>query len=147
MSIQELISYGIDALEKNPNTAIIGKICNTIINYSNKEEFGWKPMVDLFEDKNYIYIIVDIPGVLQSSIELNFFNNKIEISGERVNKNDGNIGNIIKNEISYGKFIREVTIPLSITKRESINYTTDFGVLEIKIDKNIEEKNKFSIKF
>ena len=144
MSIQELISYGIYALEKNPNTAIIGKICNTIINYSNKEECDWRPMVDLFEDKNYIYVIVDIPGVLPSSIELNFFNNKIEISGERVNKNNGDV---IKNEINYGKFIREVTIPLSITKKESINYTNELGVLEIKIDKKVEEENKFSIKF
>jgi len=144
MSIQELISYGIYALEKNPNTAIIGKICNTIINYSNKEECDWRPMVDLFEDKNYIYVIVDIPGVLPSSIELNFFNNKIEISGERVNKNNGDV---IKNEINYGKFIREVTIPLSITKKESINYTNELGVLEIKINKKVEEENKFSIKF
>lgn len=144
MSIQELISYGIDALEKNPNTAIIGKICNTIISYSNKEETDWRPIIDLFEDKNYIYVIVDIPGVLPSSIELNFFNNKIEISGERISKNNGNI---IKNEIGYGKFIREITIPLSITKKESIKYTIELGVLEIKIDKKVEEENKFSIKF
>jgi len=143
MSIQELLSYGIDALEKNPNTAIIGKICNTIINYSNPEESEWRPMVDISEDKNYIYVVVDIPGVLSSSIELNFFNNKIEISGERVNKNNGNI---IKNDINYGKFTREITIPLSITKKESVNYTNELGVLEIKIDKKIEEENKFSIK-
>jgi HSP20 family molecular chaperone IbpA len=143
MSIQELLSYGIDALEKNPNTAIIGKICNTIVNYSNTEESEWRPMVDISEDKNYIYVVVDIPGVLSSSIELNFFNNKIEISGERVNKNNGNI---IKNDINYGKFTREITIPLSITKKESVNYTNELGVLEIKIDKKIEEENKFSIK-
>ena len=143
MSIQELLSYGIDALEKNPNTAIIGKICNNIINYSNPEESEWRPMVDISEDKNYIYVVVDIPGVLSSSIELNFFNNKIEISGERVNKNNGNI---IKNDINYGKFTREITIPLSITKKESVNYTNELGVLEIKIDKKIEEENKFSIK-
>ena len=144
MSLHELVSYGIDALEKNPNTAIIGRIFNTIISYSNKGEFEWNPLVDILEDKNYIYIIVDIPGVISSSIELNFFNNKIEISGERIIKN--NTENVIKNEINDGKFCRELTIPLSITKKESISYTTELGVLEIKIDKNNEKENKFSIK-
>ena len=142
MSIQELVLYGIDALEKNPNTAIIGQICNTIINYSNKGDSDWKPMIDIIEDKRYIYVIIDIPGVVPSSIELNFFNNKIEISGERIGRN---YGTIVRREINYGKFIREITIPLSITKKESVSHDISFGVLEIKVDKNIEEDNKFKI--
>ena len=141
-SLQELIIYGLSILDKNPNTAIIGQLFNTFLQKQMTDN-GWIPSIDIIEEKNYIYVYIDIPGVIPSSIDINVFNNKIEISGER-NK-FYNTTNILKKEINYGKFKREITLPISITKRESVSVNNLNGVLNIIINKTIEEENKFKI--
>lgn len=143
-SLQDLIIYGLSILDKNPNTAIVGQIFNTLLQYQKQmTDNGWIPSIDIIEEKNFIYVYVDIPGVIPGSIDMNVFNNKIEISGER-NK-CYNTTNILKKEINYGKFKREITLPISITKRESITVNNLNGVLNIIINKTIEEENKFKI--
>ena len=139
-SINEIISYGLEILDKNENTAIFSQIANTILQLKNN---NINPPVDIIEEKNLITIYIDIPGILTSSIDINFFNNKIEISGERVRKY--NTINIIKKEIVYGKFQKEIVLPLSITKKESVSHSVSDGVLIILIDKTKEIENKFKL--
>jgi len=49
-------------------------------------------------------------------------------------------------EIIYGKFERKITLPISITQRDSVVVDVKNGVLTILIDKTVESLNKFSIK-
>lgn len=143
-NLQEFFLYFIELLEKNPKTSIIPHILNTVITHSQKNiENGWKPNIDIIEEKNFIIIYVDIPGVIPSSIDIDFFNNKITISGERIKMY--NTDNVLKKEINYGKFYKEIILPLSITKRESVNVNNSFGVLTININKILEGENKFKI--
>lgn len=139
-SINEIILYGLEMLDKNENTAIISQIANTILQLKNNNV---NPPVDIVDEKNLITIYVDIPGILPSSIDINFFNNKIEISGERIKTY--NTVNIIKKEILYGRFKKEIVLPLSITKKESVTHTVSNGVLNILIDKTKEIENKFKL--
>ena len=145
-NIQEFFLYFIDLLEKNPKTSVIPQILNTLLNYhtqKNSIENAWKPNVDIIEDKNFITIYIDIPGIMPTSIDIDFFNNKITISGERIKMY--NTDNVLKKEISYGKFIKEIILPLSITKKESVCVNNSFGVLTININKLLEAENKFKI--
>jgi HSP20 family molecular chaperone IbpA len=139
-SINEIILYGLEILDKNENTAVISQIANTILQLKNN---NLNPPVDIIEEKNLITIFIDIPGILPSSIDINFFNNKIEISGERVRTY--NTINVIKKEIVYGRFYKEIILPLSITKKESVTHDVSNGVLNILIDKTKEIENKFKI--
>jgi len=139
-SINEIILYGLEILDKNENTAVISQIANTILQLKNN---NLNPPVDIIEEKNLITIFIDIPGILPSSIDINFFNNKIEISGERVRTY--NTINVIKKEIIYGRFHKEIILPLSITKKESVTHEVSNGVLIILIDKTKEIENKFKI--
>ena len=49
-------------------------------------------------------------------------------------------------EIIYGKFERQIIIPISVTNRESVKISSKNGVLIIVIDKEREERNRFSIR-
>jgi HSP20 family molecular chaperone IbpA len=107
----------------------------------------WSPAVDIIEDVTTITVYVNIPGVKIDSIDVDFFNNRIEVKGERL-RSYSNTDNIIisKNEIIYGAFERKIILPISVTSRESVSIHAENGVLIIKVDKAREEQNSFSLR-
>lgn len=105
----------------------------------------WTPSVDVIETKKSIIVYVNIPGVNTDSINVDFFNNRVDIKGKR--HRPFTTDNIIrKNEIIYGNFERKVILPISVTSRESVSINTENGVLIITIDKVREEHNRFSVR-
>ena len=103
----------------------------------------WKPSHDIIETNENITIFVDMPGVMLNTIDVDFFNNKVQISGSRTQPYDENP--LIK-EIIYGDYNRNITLPISVTNKDSVNISSKNGVLKIIINKINEEKNKFKIK-
>ena len=101
-----------------------------------------KILVDIVNEEKILTIYAEIPGIKKDKINIEFFNNKLTISGIK----EKNYFSTQYPEILYGKFERNVLLPFSITKKESVNVQYDLGVLIIKIDKTIEEKNRFGIK-
>lgn len=103
------------------------------------------PAVDIVENTTTIIVIMNIPGVDTDSIDIDFFNNRILIKGNRPNPWANDI-NVRKSEIIYGQFERRVDIPISVTSPESITIDSEKGVLYITIDKSREERNRFSVR-
>jgi HSP20 family protein len=102
----------------------------------------WKPNVNICENNEEYRIYVDVPGVNKDTINVDFYNNKMTINGNRADL--VNI-NSIRNEIIYGKFERAIILPISVTKKNSVSINLDNGVLLIKINKKQEEQNQFSV--
>ena len=93
------------------------------------------------EDKN-IYIYAEIPGVNKENIDIDFYNNKLTIIVEKNRTyNEPEVS-----EIKFGKVERVFTLPICVTKKETVSVSYTNGVLKIKINKLIEEENKFSLK-
>jgi HSP20 family protein len=107
----------------------------------------WSPAVDIIEDSVNITVYVNIPGVNSESIDVDFFNNRVEVKGKRVRPyfETDNVA-IRKNEIIYGAFERKILLPFSVTSRESVSINSENGVLVIKVDKAREEQNSFSLR-
>ena len=103
------------------------------------------PSVDIIENNDEIIVYIDIPGIRESSIDIDFFNNRIDIKGTRICPYD-NEARVFLNDIKYGVLERSVTIPFSVTKRESISIKCDQGVLIIRVDKEMESQNRFNIR-
>jgi HSP20 family protein len=101
-----------------------------------------KMPVDVVEEEKTIFVYAELPGVITSDIDIDFFNNKLTISVEK--KRPYETSNI--NEIKYGHFERVITLPICVTKKETVSSSYINGVLRININKLIEEENKFSIK-
>lgn len=128
--------------ENQDNTDLSGVVREFLNSQGINTEQFYDPPVDLCEDDTTIEVYMDIPGVNLDTIDLNFYNNKIEVVGERVKPYDGSR----KQEIVYGKFKKKITIPISVTSKNSVDVSTDNGVLKIVIDKTNEERNRFNVK-
>jgi len=122
-------------------------LLNTVQNVINsgagpRTDGRWSPCIDIVDTKNNLYVYIDVPGASESSICIDFFNNKLSVSGEKIKQYQSDT---IKNEIIYGKFIRNIILPISVTKKDNVMTTYKNGVLTLVIDKKKEEQNKFSI--
>lgn len=98
--------------------------------------------VDMVDEENYIYLYAEIPGVNKEDVVVDFYNNKVSIS---VDKNR-NYVQPERPEIKYGHFERSITLPICITKKETVSVNIKNGILKIKINKHIEEENKFTVR-
>ena len=102
------------------------------------DEIGWRPALDVLEDKDNITVRVDMPGVKPDEIDLYISSDVLHIKGERkqeIGREDENYHAI---ERGYGKFDRRVALP---TKTEEDNITASYkdGVLTVKLPKREEE--------
>jgi HSP20 family protein len=98
--------------------------------------------VDVVNEERFIYIYVEVPGVNKDDIQLDFYNNKITVG---IDKNRPYSAPDMS-EIKYGHSERTITLPICVTKKETVSVTYKNGILRIKINKFIEEENKFSVR-
>jgi HSP20 family protein len=98
----------------------------------------WSPAVDVAEETDRIYVKVEIPGVDENKLTVQFEDGLLTISGEREfeRKDDRNYHRI---ERSYGTFTRSFSLPRTVDANNIVaNYRN--GVLEIEIPKREESK-------
>ena len=98
--------------------------------------------IDIVNEEKTIYIYAEVPGIDKNDIDVDFFNNKLTISFDKNRSYEPPQ----TTEIKFGKFERTITLPICITKRETVSVVYNNGVLKIKINKLVEEENKFSVK-
>uniref|UniRef100_A0A6C0LX69 SHSP domain-containing protein n=1 Tax=viral metagenome TaxID=1070528 RepID=A0A6C0LX69_9ZZZZ len=140
-----LIQQSLNALGDNLNSSFSGQISDFLQLQGINTNQILKPLVDISETDEILLIQMIIAGVDHDSIDVSFFNNSINIQGER--KPHVLIGSTkLTREINYGKFERKIIIPVSVTKKDSVTVDVKNGVLTILIDKTKESLNKFSLK-
>lgn len=101
--------------------------------------------VDIIETENEVVAYIDIPGIRESSIDIDFFNNRVDIKGTRICHYD-NEAQVSLNEIKYGTLERSIMLPISVTSRDSVSLSSNRGVLTISIDKEREAQNRFNMR-
>ena len=109
---------------------------------SNSRNNNYKIHVDIVNHPNYLDLYIEIPGVSKENIDVDFYNNKLTVSIDKIRTYE----EPEVSEIKYGKFERVFTLPICVTKKESVTVSYVNGVLRIRINKAVEEENKFSIK-
>lgn len=115
-----------------------GDVLSNIFDYNDS-----LPRIDILESEQYIIVLVEVPGVKPENIDLDFYNNRLSISGIR--ENVGENFTKIQQEISYRRFSRVVNLPLSVTNQNNVETKLENGILKISIDKSQEERNRFSV--
>jgi HSP20 family molecular chaperone IbpA len=141
MSFQDIIFNGLNNLQSDGDLrGAFQHIINSGV--STSDNGGWHPSVDIVDTVDNLYVYMEIPGVKNDSIRVDFFNNRLSISGEKIKKYSTPAE---KNEIVYGKFNRKIRIPICVTNKNNVNTTYSNGVLNIIIDKQKEGENRFSI--
>lgn len=104
---------------------------------STVETSQWAPRVDIREEDKRFMIMVDVPGVDPSEIEVSMDKSILTIKGERKVDSEETGGKLTRQERVYGTFHRRFALPES-ADAEHISAHGKHGVLEISIPKKPE---------
>ncbi len=99
------------------------------------------PSVDVWEDKDNIYVEADIPGFEQKDISLNLKGDNLIISAKKDETKEEKKKNYYRCERYQGSFYREVILPSNIDASK-IKAGYKNGVLKVTLPKKEEEKGK-----
>lgn len=112
----------VKALEKS-SPEFRKRIAETDAEIKHRIETGWsnkeysiserEPIIDVFEEKDYISVIADLPAIEEKEIETKLTDNTLEISAGK-----------------YSKLIKLPSVPKSIIER-----TYKHGLLQLKIER------------
>lgn len=113
--------------------------------FQTKEQTFIPPTEILSTDKSYI-LRLEIPGVLESDVEIEVKEDQLVVTGERKAKKISENEEYFRSERIYGKFTRAFSLPKNL-KTEAIEAHYENGVLEIflpKVEKVESTKIKIS---
>jgi HSP20 family molecular chaperone IbpA len=144
-SFQQLISNSIALLEGQQNSNVSGALSEFLQSQGLNMNEIWQPSADIVENINNVTVYMNISGVNNDSIDVDFFNERVVVTGERKRPFSDEM-TVVKNEIIYGKFERHINLPISVTNRDSVKISSNNGVLIIVIDKTREGMNRFSLR-
>ncbi len=104
---------------------------------STVETSQWAPRVDIRDEDKRFMILVDVPGVDPSTIEVSMDKSMLTIKGERTVDSEEAGGRLTRQERVYGTFHRRFSLPES-ADADGISAHGRHGVLEISIPKKPE---------
>ena len=100
---------------------------------------GWLPAMDLVEEDDALVLRADLPGVEEGSINVEFQENVLTISGERQSEAAVHNGGYRRIERPSGAFSRSLALPEGIDP-DSVKASFTNGILEVRVPKPEERK-------
>jgi HSP20 family protein len=94
------------------------------------------PAVDVYENKEEVLLVADMPGVRPDDIVIRFERGELTLSGRRAKMPEGNM---LAAEHRFTDFQRTFTVPQSI-QSDAINAEIAHGVLKIHLPKIAAQK-------
>jgi HSP20 family protein len=94
------------------------------------------PKLDISETDNEVHVTVDLPGMKEDDIEVEFTGDSLRIHGEKKDERDEKRHNFHRIERTFGMFERVVPIPVEVD-REKVQATFKNGVLNVTMPKAV----------
>jgi HSP20 family protein len=95
---------------------------------------SWYPACDVFEDKESVKIVAELPGVKPEDVKLSLENNLLTIRGEKKQEAEERSERVHRYERSYGSFERAFVLP-STVDGDKISAQYQNGVLSVIVPK------------
>ena len=95
---------------------------------------AWTPSCDVFEDKESLRIVMELPGVRPEDVKLSLENQVLTIQGEKRQASEETSERWHRYERSYGSFERMFTLP-STVDAVRIDAKIEHGVLTVTLPK------------
>jgi HSP20 family protein len=102
---------------------------------------GWMPAIDLFEDKDHLYLKAELPGMNKEDIEISIHEGVLTLSGERKQDPRHDQAEVYRSERFLGRFQRTLTLPSQVNP-EQTRATYKDGILSVVLPKAEESKPK-----
>jgi HSP20 family protein len=95
---------------------------------------SWLPATDVFEDKDAVKIVAEVPGVRPEDVKISLENNLLTIRGEKRQQAEEKTERVHRYERSYGSFERTFSLPTTVDP-EKIDASYANGLLTVTIPK------------
>jgi HSP20 family protein len=95
---------------------------------------AWTPACDIFEDKDSVKIVAEIPGVKPEDVKLSIENNLLTIRGEKQQVAEEKSERVHRYERSYGAFERTFALPNTIDP-DKVEAHVENGLLTVVLPK------------
>lgn len=92
------------------------------------------PAVNIRQTEKDIVIEAELPGVTAKDLQINLTENTLLLRGERKSETKHEEGDVLRQEVSYGSFSREITLPIAV-KAEEAETSLKNGLLTICVPK------------
>jgi len=102
---------------------------------------GWNPALDLYEDKDTLYVKVELPGMKREDVDVSLHEGSLSISGERKSEQKHEDAEVYRAERFFGRFQRTVTLPTPVAA-DKVKAQYKDGILTITLPKTEEAKPK-----
>ena|ERR1700687_1868359 len=108
---------------------------------STPNQDSWQPAVDIYENKESLFILMDIPGMTPKDIDITATPENIIVKGERKAAKEIGAESYIMREHYYGTFSRSIPLPYPVKPRD-IKATYKDGTLELRLPKTKSGRGK-----
>jgi len=102
---------------------------------------GWMPAIDVYEDKDNLYLKVELPGMNKEDIEISIHEGVFTLAGERKQDSKYNDAEVYRSERFLGRFQRTLTLP-TLVSADKVKATYKDGLLNVVLPKAEESKPK-----
>jgi HSP20 family protein len=102
---------------------------------------GWTPALDMYEDKDNLYVRAELPGMKREEIDLSLHEGSLSISGERKGAEQVRDAEVYRAERFFGRFQRTVALPVQVAA-DKVKAQYKDGILTITLPKAEEAKPK-----
>jgi HSP20 family protein len=127
----------------NRNWLIVSHFEQPLAQWARTSQFfgGWTPALDVYEDKDNVYVKAEVPGMKREEIEITLHENTLSISGERKTEGSHKDAEVYRAERYVGKFQRTMSLPTPVAADKVKAHYRD-GLLTITLPKTEEAKPK-----
>jgi HSP20 family protein len=101
----------------------------------------WNPAIDLYEDKDNVFVKAELPGMKKEDIEVSLHDGALSISGERKGEEKFESAETYRSERFIGRFHRTVALSTEVKGGEVKAQYKD-GILTITLPKAEAAKPK-----
>lgn len=108
---------------------------------SFRQMSGIVPAIDVYEDKENVYVETPLAGVDPEKVSISIENDVLTIEGKNERKTEVEDKKFYRKEVSYGSFHRAVALP-SAVNGDNAKATYKNGVLKITVPKQERVKPK-----
>ena len=95
---------------------------------------SWTPVVDIFEEPEYLRIVAEIPGVKPENVKILVEANLLTIQGTKEQVAEAKTEKVHRYERAYGAFERTFTLPATVDA-EHIKAKYEMGLLTLTLPK------------
>ena len=95
---------------------------------------AWLPSVDVFEDKESLKIVAELPGLKPEDVKITLENSTLTLRGEKKQVAEEKTERVHRYERSYGSFERSFALPNTVDA-EKVAAAFENGVLTVTLPK------------